>query len=222
MVYDLSGNVLAEKGGEQWDGKSWFAYGTSLTSVAQGKYASFVADFSGLVLTNKGIPGGGFVSNTRVYDALMDNTDGKANADLITIEAGANDANAPLGAPTDLVTTTLCGAINLCIANVLTNCPKAQVVLMPSTRGRNNAFDYKTAGGYSFFERSEALRQVALANGVYFIPFDSVGLGFVRMNANDLYNVDNIHHTELGGYNLAKGVWSYLKNIPLWYPSLPT
>jgi lysophospholipase L1-like esterase len=179
-------------------------------------------------VVNKGIPGGALVANTQIYNALMSTTDGKVNADLITIEVGANDASAPLGEVTSMDTTTFCGALNTCLKNVLYNCPKAQVVLMPSTRGRYNssgqsfALDYKTAGGYTMFERDEAIRQVAEANGIYFIPFGTgLGLGLFRMQSSALYNVDNIHHTELGGYNLAQGVWSYLKNIPLWYNSIP-
>ncbi|HJG11105.1 MAG TPA: hypothetical protein K8V07_04180, partial [Bacteroides xylanisolvens] len=71
-------------------------------------------------------------------------------------------------------------------------------------------------------ERDETIRKIAVANGVYYIPFGSgLGLGLFRQQSSDLYNVDHIHHTELGGYNLAKGIWGYLKNIPLWYSEIP-
>ena len=175
--------------------------------------------------------GGGIISNRQIYNKLMDNTDGKLTADLITIEVGANDADSPLGTPLDVENTTFCGSLNVCLKNILMNC-KAQIVLMDSTRSRyavggsmSNPYpiDQVSSGGFNFLQRSEAIRQVAAANGIYYIPFGSgLGMGLYREQSGDLYNVDQIHHTELGGYNLARGIWGYLQNIPLWYSSMPT
>lgn len=47
-------------------------------------------------------------------------------------------------------------------------------------------------------------------------------MGYARMNASDNYNVDQIHQTNLGGYNFAQAIWSQLKNIPLFYTAIPT
>lgn len=233
MVYDVNGNAISggESSGEHWRGKSWYAYGTSLTSTQQGKYVPFVAQFSGLIPTNKGIPNGAIENEGAIYQALMNNSDGKITADLITIEVGANEYQSQLGMPTDTDNTTVCGSINVCLKNILKNC-KAQVVLMDSTRGRYRVggsidtpfeLDHSLDIGYSVYERSVAIQNVAKANGVHYIPFGSgLGLGLYRELSGNLYNVDNIHHTELGGYNLAQGVWSYLKNIPLWYSSMPS
>lgn len=231
MIYDINGNPISGggDGGSQWSGKSWYAYGTSLT--AQGKYTSALVNLSSLQLTNKGINGGAIERGGSVYNALLDNTDGKLTADLITIEVGANDGVAQLGTPLDLDNTTFCGSLNVCLKNILLNC-KAQVVLMDSTRGRYAVggslsdpylLDRVLSGGYTYLQRSEAMRQVAAANGIYFIPFGSgLGLGLYREQSGNLYNVDNIHHTNLGGYNLAQGIWGYLKNIPLWYTTIPS
>ena len=41
-----------------WKGKLWYAYGTSMTSIAQGKFVPVVEKLSGLTVVNKGIPGG--------------------------------------------------------------------------------------------------------------------------------------------------------------------
>ena len=48
------------------------------------------------------------------------------------------------------------------------------------------------------------------------------GLGLARLNSNNNYNVDNIHHTALGGYNFAQAIWSQLKNIPLFFTAIPS
>lgn len=41
-----------------WYGKTWYAYGTSMTSVQQGKYVPIVEKASGMKVVNYGIPGG--------------------------------------------------------------------------------------------------------------------------------------------------------------------
>jgi hypothetical protein len=46
------------------------------------------------------------------------------------------------------------------------------------------------------------------------------GLGYARLILANKYLADSIHHTDLGGYNLAQFVWSRLKNIPLWYSQI--
>ena len=68
-----------------WQGKTWYAYGTSMTSIAQGKYVPIVEELSGLKVVNKGIPGGsltpdGFGKGNNKL-AVMNMDDGKENAD---------------------------------------------------------------------------------------------------------------------------------------------
>ena len=211
-----------------WHGKTWYAYGTSLTSGYCGKYSKYVTELSGLVCVNKGFGGGDLVSNRRIYDTVM-SEDGKETADLITLEVGANDEKAPLGLPTDTDDTTFCGSLNQCIKYLLESCPKGQIVIMDSTRARyqhNRPEELKALneilpGGYNYVERAEAIRQCCIINGVYFIPLSQLGLGLYRIQNNEKYLVDHIHHTELAGYNLAQGIWAHLKNIPLWYNELP-
>lgn len=229
MVFNLQGNIISENG-EHWNGKKWFAYGTSLTSATMGKYVPFVTEFGGFITTNKGIVGGDLVSNRDVYNALMDSNDGKLTADLITIEVGANDGGATLGTPLDMTNSTFCGSLNVCLKSILKTCP-AQIVVMDSTRMRypyngslSDPYELNdtTSGGFNYLERAEAIRKCAEANGVYYIPFSALGLGLYREQSGNLYNVDHIHQTELGGYNIANGVWAYLKGIPLWHTSIPT
>lgn len=209
-----------------WEGKKWYAYGTSLTSASQGKYVPYVAELSGLDVVNKGIGGGGIISNTRVKDAVMNTTDGKLEADLITLEVGANDASAPLGEPWDNTADTFLGSLTQCINYLLQN-TNARIVVMSSPIGR-----YTTSGGsteitpdrYKYLERWQGIRDVCIKCGVHYIGLgDESGMGWARLNNNmgiD-YNTDNIHHTDIGGYNLAVYMWSKLKDIPLWYTSVP-
>ena len=191
-----------------------------------GKYVPYVAEMSGLDVVNKGIGGGGIISNTRVKDAVMNTTDGKLEADLITLEVGANDASAPLGEPWDNTADTFLGSLTQCINYLLQN-TNARIVVMSSPIGR-----YTTSGGsteitpdrYKYLERWQGIRDVCIKCGVHYIGLgDESGMGWARLNNNmgiD-YNTDNIHHTDIGGYNLAVYMWSKLKDIPLWYTSVP-
>ena len=209
-----------------WEGKKWYAYGTSLTSESMGKYVPYVAEMSGLDVVNKGIGGGGIISNTKVKDAVMNTTDGKLEADLITLEVGANDASAPLGEPWDNTADTFLGSLTQCINYLLQN-TNARIVVMSSPIGR-----YTTSGGsteitpdrYKYLERWQGIRDVCIKCGVHYIGLgDESGMGWARLNNNmgiD-YNTDNIHHTDIGGYNLAVYMWSKRKDIPLWYTSVP-
>ena len=230
----IKGTIINDKQLEknQWYGKTWYAYGTSLTNTdSEGKYAKYVEQFSGMNRVNKGISGGGLVaSNGNVRKAIMNTTDGKLNADLITLETGANDTDTVLGNIYDTGDDTYCGALNQCIRYLQAN-TNAQIVVISSTSSRyeygnpdNKYTPDKTFGSdnHTKYDQWKAIEEVCKLNSVHYIPMgEHSGLGFARMDASNLYNVDQIHHTELGGYNLGKFVWSKLKDIPCWFSELP-
>ena len=138
----MPSEVVQPLDGTQWNGKTWYAYGTSLTegTTTTNKYADFVATMSGMTLVNKGKGGGALVTNRQIYDRLLDMTDGKLNADLITIEVGANDSG-ELGDPWSLDTNTFYGALNHCIHEMFDGGIQAQVVIMASYGSRYNVYD---------------------------------------------------------------------------------
>lgn len=237
-VYQLKRMISG--GGSQWSGKKWYGFGTSITNTSsEGKYPTYLAQLSGMTFVNKGHSGGTIVKNGNhaIYDDIMSQTSSTlADADLITLEVGANDG-AALGTiydglPGETVTdnSTLCGALNLCIRH-LQEVSNAQIVVICSPRGRYpngspstpNYGNNKVAGLFTATERDEIMRQVCMLNSVYYIPAGAMdGMGYARMNASNAYNVDNIHQTNLGGYNFAQAIWSQLKNIPLFYTQIPT
>ena len=203
-----------------WNGKKWYAYGTSLTASGTGKYASVVAELSGMKLVNKGIPGGSIA--TEIAAAIMNTTDGKLDADLITLEVGANDSTLSLGSIYEYSDSTFCGNLNQCIKYLQEN-TAAQIVVISSTNSKYNGAGVSLTPDVKFgpdnhtkYDMYEATRKVCEINGVPYIPMgEQAGFGFYRMN--DLYMADRTHHTELGGKNLGYFVWNCLKNIPLWY-----
>ena len=211
--------------GAQWSGKTWYAYGTSITSIAQGNYVPYVAKLGGMNYVNKGIPGGslsnlGGYGKGEIKNAIMNTTDGKLDADLITLETGPNEGdNTTHGTIYDTGDDSYCGCLTQCIQYLQAN-TNAQIVVIATVATTTPVKDSQV-----YYERLLLVEQVCKVNHVYFIPtYD--GLGTARITANGTkYTVDNIHQSKLGGYNKAHSIWRELKNIPLFYSStddLPT
>lgn len=231
--YNELADIIVETG-NHWFGKTWYAYGTSLTNTdSEGKYALYVEQLSGMNRVNMGVSGGRLVggdSSTNIKSKIMNVTDGKLTADLITLETGANDSNATLGTIYDTGDDTYCGALNQCIRYLQAN-TNAQIVVITSTNGRyayNNPDDEyvpeRTFGddNHTKYDQWKAIIEVCRLNSVPCIDMGGEGgLGYARMVGNNLYLTDQVHHTQLGGYNLAQFVWGKLKNIPLWYTDMP-
>ena len=115
-----------------WKGKLWYAYGTSMTSVEQGKFVPVVQELSGLRVVNKGIPGGALTPDGygkgNMKRAVMTLDDGKANADLITLEVLPNEG-AKVGGIYDTDDESFCGCFNQAIRYLQEN-TKAQIVVI--------------------------------------------------------------------------------------------
>lgn len=235
-------DALGSGGGEQWNGKKWWGFGTSITNTGnEGKYPTYLAAISGMTFVNHGFSGGGITSasNHAIYNDIMAVTS-SCDADLITLEVGANDGSAPLGTIYDGLNgesvtdnSTFCGALNLCIRKLQAT-TDAQIVVMCSPHSRyqygnksNKYYGNETwaSDNHTLIDVNEAIRKVCLINAVYYIPVGNMsGMGYARMNGSDGndYIRDQIHHTDLGGYNFARAIWSHLKDIPLFYTAIPT
>ena len=191
-----------------------------MTSVQQGKFVPVVEELSGMKVVNKGIPGGSLTpdgygkGNTK--RAVMTLDDGKADADLITLEVLPNEG-AVVGDIYDTDDTSFCGCFNQCIRYLQEN-TTAQIVVIIMIGGNDHSPEHKMENrGITQFEFSETIERVAHLNGVPVINiFAEGGFGYARVKARD-YQKDNIHLNELGGKNMGEFVWSRLKDIPLWY-----
>ncbi len=202
-----------------WDGKLWYAYGTSMTSIKQGKYVPVVEELSGMKVVNLGIPGGCLTPDGygkgNVKRAVMNMDDGKEKADLITLEVLPNEG-ATVGNIYDTDDVSFCGCFNQCIRYLQEN-TKAQIVVIIMIGGNDHdPREPNNSRGIPQFEFAEIIERVARLNGVPVINvFCESGLGYGRVKARD-YQLDNIHLNELGGKNMGKFVWSKLKDIPAW------
>lgn len=201
-----------------WNGKLWYAYGTSMTSVAQGKFVPVVERLSGLRVVNKGIPGGALTPDGygkgNMKKAVMTLDDGKAEADLITLEVLPNEGNT-VGGIYDTDDESFCGCFNQAIRYLQEN-TKAQIVVIIMIGGNTTPPEFITKRGITQFEFADKIEKVARLNGVPVINvFAESGMGYARVKNKD-YQLDNIHLNDLGGKIIGKFVWSKLKDIPAW------
>lgn len=200
-----------------WENKLWYAYGTSMTSTLVGEYVPVVEKLSGLRVVNKGIPGGSLTPDG--YDkggvkrAVMTLDDGKAEADLITLEVVPNEGQT-LGDIYDTDDQSFCGCFNQCLRYLQEN-TKAQIVTIIMIGG-NDHLPEETSRSFTMFELAQKAAQVSRLNSVPVIDiFCESGFGYARVKNRDYQN-DNIHLNKLGGLNMGNFVWSKLKDIPLW------
>lgn len=206
-----------------WNGKTWYAYGTSMTSAEQGKFAPVVERLSGLVLHNKGIPGGSLAPDGfdkgGVKKRIFDLEDGKKDADLITLEVLPNEGRV-IGDIYDTDDQSFCGCLNQSI-RFLQEHTRAQIVLILMVLSNETPPEHiHETWGMTRFEYAQKAERVGKLNAVPVINvFAESGFGYARVKKRE-YQLDNIHLNDLGGEIIGNFVWSKLKNIPLWLPEL--
>ncbi len=201
-----------------WKNKLWYAYGTSMTSIQMGEYVPIVEKHSGLKVVNKGIPGGSLTSDGlgkgNCKEQIMTLEDGKAEADLITVEVLPNEG-ACVGSIYDTDDASFCGCLNQCLRYLQEN-TNAQIVLIIMIGTNENPPEIITGRKITQFEFAQIIEKVAKLNSVPVINvFCESGFGYARVK-NRLYQHDQIHLNKLGGLNMGNFIWSKLKDIPLW------
>lgn len=229
--------------GQQWQGKKWYCYGTSMTdnrdlgggsvgtapdgqanrSKKTGYYSGFLAAYAGLEEHNFGKGGSGIVpafhDADNIKTRVMRLDDGKTEADLITVEVVPNDERAELGEITDWSDDTFCGNLNQILAYLLTN-TKAFVAVLIATRARYEPLDpasvYHPTGEAALerLKREEAVEKICRVHGVpCWNGAAEANLGYFRMGMSTQYVQDQIHLTEAGGEILAKYYWGKLQTV---------
>ncbi len=141
--------------------------------------------------------------------------DGKADADLITLEVLPNEGYT-VGNIYDTDDESFCGCFNQCLRYLQEN-TNAQIVVIIMI-GSNTDAPEKTAEkrGIPQFEFAEIIERTARLNGVPVInTFCESGFGYARVKDRK-YQHDNIHLNRLGGLNMGNFIWSKLKDIPCW------
>ncbi len=215
----------------QWQGKKWYCYGTSMTDNISltkkglncGTFSKYLAQFAGLEEHNFGKSGSGIIPKLHNGDNIktrcMRLTDGKAEADLITVEIIPNDMVGELGETTDLSDDTFCGNLNQIIQYLLTN-TRAYVVILIASRARykhdDNSIKYLPTSEYckQRLEWEDAVATICKMHGVScWNGASEANLGYYQIAKDNTLVQDQIHLTDKGGEILAKYFWGKLKNI---------
>lgn len=100
-----------------WLGVKWAAMGDSLTDSgntrASKRYFDYIAENTGIVVTNLGKSGTGYMKPYNSSLPFYQRVDTiPLDSDVITIFGSGNDCSLTLGSPTDTGTDTVCGCIN--------------------------------------------------------------------------------------------------------------
>ena len=229
--------------GQQWRGKKWYCYGTSMTDNSSragrhvgttpdrqksslertGYYSQYLAEYAGLQEFNFGKGGSGIVpalhGEDNIKSRIMNLHDGKAEADLITVEIIPNDTRAELGEITDWSDNTFCGNLNQILAYLQEN-TKAVVAVLIATRGRykhDNPSDSHHPTSEAALKRlkwEEAVERICRMHGVpCWNGAAEANLGYFRMGMHQEYVHDQIHLTPEGGEVLAKYFWGKLQTV---------
>lgn len=220
--------------GKQWSGKKWFAFGTSITDTSYmnsetgevtGRFVPYLAEYSGLIVTNCGIAGGCIGSGgihggtSNILNRILA-TD-LSGADLITIEGFVNDfaCAVAVGDIGDTEETTLCGALYQAIKHCLET-SKATVVLLTESYGKEYTLKSGDKANYRIDKRNSLgllqkdYNDAIVKMGAYMgVPVIDCGANSQINNFHPEYIVDQIHHTELGGKQYATTIWRELQYI---------
>ena len=214
----------------QWQGKKWYAYGTSMTDnvslingINCGNYSKYLAKYAGLEEHNFGKGGSGIIPKLHGDDNIktrcMRLDDGKAEADLITVEVIPNDAKGKLGEVTDLSDDTFCGNLNQIIEYLHTNTNAVVVILIASrSRYKHDDSSQKFLPTSEFIAKrmlwENAVETICKMHGIpCFNGAAEAGLGYYRMAKDNTLVQDQIHLTDKGGEILGKYYWGKLQSV---------
>lgn len=235
LLDHMQDGIIAACDGTQWNGKRWLAIGTSLTSTQQGKWAPPLAEMAGLELKNRAVPGAVMGGHILYY---AQNAAELSSAKLITVEGAVNDfaGGRPLGKVGDTVpysvkfsspewdnggddeTGTFAGACYQVFKSLREKAPQAVIVAItdpigrtiPSTGAKYNR-DARNKQDLLQMDYNNMIKSVAEYMSIPTID-TAVLSGICQENPE--YFVDHLHHSDLGGQQLANTVWAYLKQMP--------
>lgn len=196
--------------GSQWNGKKWYAFGTSITSTAQGKYVDPLAQLSGMNATNKGVPGAGIANNI----ILQMTTTDYSSADIVTIEGFVNDwyGNFKLGKVGDKTLDTFAGSLYHVIKTAHLKSKGATIILITDSVGRK----YNTSDFSETAVNGIGLTQMDYINMTVQVA-EYMNVRCIQAGQNvDLtgdYYVDFIHHSDNGGQLYAQAIWNELSKV---------
>ena len=213
-----------DRDANQWTGKSWYCYGTSISDIGandaagnnghSGKYPLYLDAVTGMTRTNGAIGSGGIRTNAshqgNVLTALLTTP---FDVDLVTLETLPNDGvddPANVGEITDTGTTTICGAFKTAVEYILNN-TRAKFVLI-FVGGYAAGTDAMNSAHMGYIGAKDKLKKIAECYGVPVIDAEKEAADWKHRKSGVLL-ADSIHPNYLGGFVYGKYIWQKLKEI---------
>lgn len=198
-------NVTTPSAIKPFQGKTWRAYGDSITGQGGNYgngYVGYTSADQGTTTINQG-KAGWVIS--QIADLLLADL---PTADLITFTGGTNVAS--IGTIADTTTSTAYGALNSVATWILTNQPNTQLVFMtPIQLGESRT----TARAIHVSDCRKAILEVAVK---YSIPvLDWYAVSGITVETNTKYVADGIHPNDAGYRHMAAHLSKFLSGIVL-------
>lgn len=189
--------------------KKWLTLGDSITALtyrSTKNYHDYIAERTGIIVTNMGDSGKGYIvghSSGKAMTDYVDNLTGNEGFDYITIAAGTNDNNEPLGTFSDTGTTTVYGAIRYCVEHLIEKFPNTKIGLITPLPRRSH---HGIASTNQLYKIVKAIEEIGAD---YSIPvldqYTKSGLRPWNTTNNETFfsceqapNGDGLHPNELG------------------------
>lgn len=218
----------------KWAGKDWYCYGTSISDIGtkedynttgsigngnngdKGTYPLMMDSLSGMVRHNGAIGSGGIVPSQPHGGNVKTNILAcPADADLVTLEIGPNDAYASkLGEVGDTSDATLLGNLYQCF-DYLTNNVNGKIVLLLVQNGVYNG-DTKYLPTSSNQRQWETACQKMTELAEYFcIPVINASRNAINYGkqTKGVTLLDGIHHNYVGGAIIGRYIWRKISEI---------
>lgn len=131
--YPIRIETLQKITDKKWKGKKWVVIGDSLTDLngrAYKHYFDYISWKTGIEIVYMGVSGTGYakgISNNNAFYQRIENID--TSADVITIFGSFNDlaSGLSIGNITDNTNETIAGCVNLCINEIYSKIPLANL-----------------------------------------------------------------------------------------------
>lgn len=153
--------------GVKWGGKKWAAMGDSLTEVnsrASKRYMDYIADVTGISVTNLGKSGTGYLKTYNNNANFLNRVNTiPTDSDVVTIFGSGNDCNQTLGSVSDTGTNTVCGCINNTIDNIRSRITGVKLGIITPTPWDNYP---TTTTGNKMANYCDALVEICKRKGV--------------------------------------------------------
>lgn len=190
------------------------AFGDSITYPVS--WASYIDLLPNVSVDNQGIPGSQVAGSGAESFLTRSKKIRFYNADLVLIMGGTNDYCAyatlakDIGMYDSVDTNTFCGAYNDIIGRVKRTNKNAKIVLVTPTRGKGGASEYVNIYGYTLENYANAVKLIAMNNGVYCIDlYHEEDLDFTDPAKEDLLK-DPIHPSLEGHKAISEKIIQYL------------